>query len=171
MIKISNISGMDFMDIHELSGRIKGIVQHPAHIYKIMADHFGDTFFVAKEKDENSDERLMGFMMGFISHVIKGHLFVWQIAVSPAAQGKGVGSKLLAHTIEFAQSSEECSSVMATVETDNYASQSLFEKFNFKIKSGYFKDEYQELTTTNQKEAVKNYYGSSTDQIFYALDV
>jgi len=167
MIVIEKQSGTDFLQVHRLSGEIAGIVPHPAHLYKIMADHFGDTFFVAKDVAEDGEYEILGFMMGFISRKVPGHLFVWQVAVSEEFQGKGIATKLLEHTIDYAKRSDECEAVMATVETGNTASQRLFETVGFHIDSGRFRGEGQELITRKGKEAVRDYYQSGTDQIFY----
>jgi RimJ/RimL family protein N-acetyltransferase len=56
---------------------------------------------------------------------------------------------------------------MATVETTNIGSQRLFEKLGFTIKSKECKAPGQILTMNDGKEAVVNYYGSGTDQVFY----
>ncbi|MFO7852589.1 MAG: GNAT family N-acetyltransferase [Bacteroidota bacterium] len=168
MIKIDTHKGTDFLKIHQLAGKIDGIVQHPGHVYKIMADHFGDTFFIAREEN---DIEILGFMMGFVSRKMKGELFVWQIAVSGNAQGKGVGSKLLQHTLDYAIKANDCNAVIATVETDNTPSQRLFEKFGFNIDSQKYRKGDQEMLTVDGREAIKNYYGSGTDQIFYVKEV
>jgi len=170
MVYITTQQGKDYLKVQKLAGEVEGIVQHPRHFYKIMADHFGDTFFVAKEdKTEMSD--VLGYLMGFLSNKMKDHLFLWQIAVSEKAQGQGIGSKLLKHSIKYAQNSEECKAILATVDTDNLASQHLFEKMNFKIASECFKGFEQELIVENGKEAIIDYYSSSsgTNQIFYVL--
>lgn len=171
MIEIDRHTGNDFIQVNKLAGQIKGIVQHPEHVYKIMADHFGDTFFIAREKNTKDKDQILGFMLGFVSRKIAGSLFVWQIAISEQAQGKRIGSKLLEHTIDYATQSTDCKSVLATVEVENIASQKLFEKMNFKIISKNFTSEEKPLIFSNGKEAVKNYYGSGTDQIFYQLMV
>lgn len=170
MIKVEEHKADDFSKIHDIAGEIDGIVQHPTHVYKIMADHFGHTFFVAREYQSNQN-KILGFMLGFLSERIKGHLFIWQIAVTKNTQGKGVGSKLMDYTINYAKNLDNCHKILATVETDNFASQSLFEKYNFEIKSGNYKGKNQEIIFENEKKAVKNYYGSGTNQIFYVLEV
>lgn len=168
MISIAKTKEKEFVEVYKLAGQIDGIVQHPSHLYKIMADHFADTFFVAKDGFKKNE--IVGFMLGFVSQKLKGHLFVWQIAVSPKVQGKGVGSKLLKYTIDYCRKMDACSKIIATVETTNKASQYLFEKFNFSIASRIYKAPYQELINCKGKEAIKNYYNSGTDQIFYLLD-
>ncbi len=52
MIAIDKVSCEDYKAVYRLAGDIDGIVQHAEHVYKIMADHFGDCFFIAREKKE-----------------------------------------------------------------------------------------------------------------------
>lgn len=167
MIIIDTVSGEDYKTVYKLAGEIEGIVQHAEHVYKIMADHFGDYFFIARDKKEDGSSIVLGFMMGLMSRSFKGQLFVWQIAVSRKSQGKKLGSALLKHTLDYAHKCKDCQEVMATVETTNIGSQRLFEKLGFTIKSEEFKSPGQILTVNNGKRAVVDYYGSGTDQIFY----
>ena len=159
----------DYLKMHRLVGRIEGLVQHPAHVYKIMCDHFGDSVFLANEGEPQETEPV-GLMLGIISTKMKGLLFVWQIGVDENARGKGIGSKLLQSTIDHARNVGH-RGVMATVETTNIASQKLFEKNGFEIVTEKYQDEYTELLISDGKAALKNYYGSSTDQIFYELSL
>ncbi|MFO8130413.1 MAG: GNAT family N-acetyltransferase [Bacteroidales bacterium] len=171
MLAIDTVRGEDYKAVHRLAGEIDGIVQHAGHVYKIMADHFGDSFFIAHEKKQNGPSVVLGFMLGFVSQKFKGHLFVWQIAVSHKSQGKKVGSGLLKHTVEYARKTRDCHAVMATVETTNIGSQRLFEKLGFTIRSEKFRGNGQVLTVHHGKEAVENFYGSGTDQIFYVMEL
>ncbi len=170
MVKIETIKENDFISVYTVAGKIKGIVQHAEHLYKIMSDHFGDTFFVAREDPENGNSEIIGFMLGFISQKIPGYLFIWQIAVAEKSHGEKLGSRLLEYTIDQAIQ-KNCKAVMATVETTNTASQKLFEKFGFSIDSGEFKRKGQKLEYENNKEAIRNYYNSGTDQIFYVKKI
>lgn len=170
MVKIEALKENDFISVHKVAGKIEGIVQHAEHLYRIMSDHFGDTFFVAREDPENGNSEIIGFMLGFISQKIPGYLFIWQIAVAEASHGKNLGSRLLQYTIDQAIQ-KNCKAVMASVETTNIASQRLFEKFGFSINSGEFKSKGQELVFVNSKEAIRNYYNSGTDQIFYVKKI
>ncbi len=171
MITIDAIGSKEFKTVCRLAGEVDGIVQHAEHVYKIMADHFGDSFFIARETTKDGRSEMLGFMLGFVSQKFKGHFFVWQIAVSHESQGKKVGSRLLNHTVEHARKSFGCQVVMATVETTNIGSQRLFEKLGFTIGSAKFKKPSQALTVHNGKQAVENYYGSGTDQIFYVMEL
>ncbi|MGC9345037.1 MAG: hypothetical protein ACP5E3_20195, partial [Bacteroidales bacterium] len=65
----------------------------------------------------------------------------------------------------------DCNAVIATVETDNTPSQRLLEKFGFNIDSQKYRKGDQEMLNVDGREAIKNYYGSGTDQIFYVKEV
>jgi diaminobutyrate acetyltransferase len=167
MMNLHNPHYNDYQKMHRLTGRIDGLVQHPAHVYKIMCDHFGNSIFLADAEDQPEGE-LSGLMLGIISQKMDNLLFIWQIGVDKRVQGKGLGSRLLEKTIRYA-----CDAgyrgLMATVETANIQSQKLFEKFNFGIATEKYQNEHAILIETKGKAALKNYYGSGSDQIFYEL--
>lgn len=166
MIYLKNPEGNDYAEMYRLAGEIDGIVQHAEHVYKIMCDHFGQSIFIARKSIGSGNDPMVGLMLGFVSRRMDGLLFVWQIGVHPSGQGKGTGSQLMQKTISYARSSG-CKKVMATVETDNYQSQHLFEKAGFVIATKKYRYGDYEIKTVNKKQAIKNYYGSGTDQIFY----
>ena len=88
----------------------------------IQADHFRDTCVVAE---------LDGEIVGWISgHMIPNadSFFVWQVAVSPAARGLGLGKKMLLELInrDEVASAED---LKTTITKDNNASWALFRSF------------------------------------------
>ncbi|MFP4471854.1 MAG: GNAT family N-acetyltransferase [Bacteroidales bacterium] len=165
MVTIHNPQFDDYLKMHRLVGRIDGLVQHPAHVYKIMCDHFGDSIFLASQKEPPQTDPV-GLMLGIVSRSMHGLLFVWQIGVEKQVQGMGVGSQLLQRTIEYGRDAG-LPGVMATVETTNTNSQRLFEKNGFEIATEKYQDEYTRISKSTGKPALENYYGSGTDQIFY----
>ena len=92
----------------------------------IQADHFSDTCVVAE-----MDGQIVGWISG---HMIPGEdsFFVWQVAVSPAARGMGLGSRMLAHLV----ARPECSDarrLKTTITRSNKASWALFQSFARKL--------------------------------------
>jgi ribosomal protein S18 acetylase RimI-like enzyme len=80
---------------------------------------------------------------------------------------KGVGKALVKKVVDYAKEND-IGKVYATVESENIASQKLFEKLKFKnvsSENGY------KVVKENGKEAILNYYGSGTNQILYELDL
>lgn len=88
----------------------------------VQADHFRDTCVLAERE---------GAVLGWISgHMIPGAqaLFVWQVAVSPAARGLGLGRQMLHHLI----ARPACTGARAlrtTITAENAASRALFRSF------------------------------------------
>lgn len=152
---ITTPSNDDFIEIQKLIGELKGLVQHPVHFYKIMIHYFGNSFFIIKK-----DDKIIGFVWGFVSQTNKDILFLWQIGVIKEFRGKNIAQKLVERFIEYAKDNN-CKKVHATVETGNIASWKMFEKMGFKNVS------MGNTIVENEKKAIVNYYGSGTNQILY----
>ncbi|MBZ4023532.1 diaminobutyrate acetyltransferase [Rhodobacter sp. TJ_12] len=88
----------------------------------IQADHFRDTCVVAERGGE-----IVGWISG---HMIPGtnDFFVWQVAVSPAARGLGLGRKML-HELLSREACAEARNLKTTITPDNAASWALFRSF------------------------------------------
>jgi L-2,4-diaminobutyric acid acetyltransferase len=89
----------------------------------LQCDHFADTCVVAER-----DGRIVGWISGYIVPGEDDTLFVWQVAVSEAARGLGVGKRMLAHLLDR----EVCRDVgrlKTTITRDNEASWALFGSF------------------------------------------
>ncbi|MGY3439354.1 MULTISPECIES: diaminobutyrate acetyltransferase [unclassified Marinovum] len=88
----------------------------------IQADHFRDTCVLAE-----IDGEVVGWISG---HLIPNQnaFFVWQVAVSPAARGLGLGRKMLTHLVER-ENCAEADELKTTITKDNAASWGLFRSF------------------------------------------
>jgi L-2,4-diaminobutyric acid acetyltransferase len=69
-----------------------------AYYYAMMARCFSDTCLVAR-----SGEQVCGYIAALFLPAQPETLFVWQIGVSRAAQGKGIGKQMLIRLIERAR--------------------------------------------------------------------
>lgn len=152
----------DYLKLHELIGKIEGIVQHPTHFYKIMIRYFGNSIPVAIENGE-----FVGFLLGFVSQTDSDEFFIWQLGVDPAQRGKKIAKKIMEYTKSIAKQ-KGCRRITATVETVNKPSQRLFESCGYQIVTN---DSLGELIEEHGKLAVKNYYSSGTNQVFYELKI
>lgn len=157
-MKIRKASVDDFLKLHDLVGRIEGIVQHPTHFYKIMISYFGDSIIIVEDK-----EKLVGFLIGFVSQVVPEEFFIWQLGVDPEYRGQKIAKKIMEATLEAARQ-HNCRRIVATVETVNKPSQRLFESSGYKIVT---EKTLGELIEEHGKLAIKNYYASGTNQVFY----
>jgi L-2,4-diaminobutyric acid acetyltransferase len=155
---ITKATGEDVFEIHRFIGNLEGLVQHPVHFYKIMIEYFGNSFFVIK-----TDDKVIGFVWGFVSQRNSDVFFLWQIGVSKEHRGKDIARKLIDRLITSAKELQY-KKIHATVETGNIASCKLFEKYGFtNISKG-------NTVVENGRKAIANYYGSGTNQVLYELD-
>jgi diaminobutyrate acetyltransferase len=91
-----------------------------AYNYLLLGEYFSDTCRVAY-----NGGRLAGFVSGFVPPRQPDTLFVWQIGVDPAEQGRGLGKRLLCDIL----ATPACGHLRyleATVTPSNTASERLF---------------------------------------------
>ena len=112
--------------IWRLVGASGALDLNSSYAYLLMCDRFADTCVVATAPD--SDDEIAGFVIGFLPPRQPDTVFVWQIGVSSAARGRGVGSSLLDELVAM----PACAGVRfleSTITADNEASQRLFRSF------------------------------------------
>ncbi|MRU15122.1 diaminobutyrate acetyltransferase [Roseovarius sp. A21] len=100
----------------------------------IQCDHFGDTCILAE-----MDGEAVGWISAYIMPSDPETLFVWQVAVSSKARGKGLGTRMLSELFER----EECKEVnrlQTTITINNDASWALFGRFS-KSQNGKLRSE------------------------------
>lgn len=113
----------DGAEIWELIRACKPLDENSMYANLLQADHFRDTCVVAE-----MDGQIVGWVSGYILPYDPDTVFVWQVAVSNKARGKGVGGRML----EALLTRDICSDVrrlQTTITSDNDASWGLFKKF------------------------------------------
>ena len=138
----------DFLAVHQFVSTCPPLEKYFEHFYKIMLRYFQNTCFIAEAGDN-----IVGFLMGFVSPVHENTYFLWQVGVSPAKQGKGVG-KLLLKAMESCVKEMGGRRIEVTVDPENEPSLRLFRSL------GYTNISRQEGETVHVLEnlAVKDYY-------------
>ncbi|QDY71645.1 diaminobutyrate acetyltransferase [Qingshengfaniella alkalisoli] len=109
--------------IWELIRACKPLDENSMYCNLIQCDHFADTCVVAE-----MDGEIVGWISGYIVPDDAETLFIWQVAVSEAARGRGLGGRMLRELI----ARDECDDVTrlkTTITRDNKASWGLFRKF------------------------------------------
>ncbi|TMV05668.1 diaminobutyrate acetyltransferase [Ruegeria sediminis] len=89
----------------------------------IQCDHFADTCVVAELSGE-----IAGWVSAYVMPNDPETLFVWQVAVSERARGKGLGAVML-QTILNRPVCRDVKRLQTTITSDNDASWALFRKF------------------------------------------
>lgn len=91
--------------------------------YLLWCRDFADTSVVAR-----GDDRVHGFVTGYIRPEARDTFFVWQVAVGPRHRGRRLGRRMLDH-IGDGMAARGCTYLEATVTPSNTASTRLFESF------------------------------------------
>lgn len=156
-LALRKVSEKDFLEAYNFVSQCKPLENYAAHFYKIMLRYFRNTCFVAEH-----DNKIVGFVMGFISQMHEKTYFLWQIGVSPAMQGKGVGCTLLEY-VETELRKIGCNRIELTIDPENIPSTKLFEKSGYKNIS----DKEGKTVDVNGKTAVKDYYSPGRHFMLY----
>ena len=93
------------------------------YAYLLLCTHFAATGVVAE-----LDAELAGFVFAYRPPVEPEALFVWQVGVTPAARGAGVGGRMLDSLLDR-PGCRDVGWLIATVSPDNDASRALFRGF------------------------------------------
>lgn len=96
------------------------------YAYLLLATDFADTTVVAE-----TDGRVTGVITGYVPPQRPDVLFVWQVAVAPAAQGRGIAGAMLDHLVRrvVGDRGGRPLTVEATVAPDNAPSRAFFASF------------------------------------------
>lgn len=111
----------DASAIHALVAACKPLDLNSTYAYLLLCTHFAGTCAVAEQAGE-----LLGFVSGYRKPADPATLFIWQVAVSPKARGRGLAKALLNEIL----ARPECRRVTqleATVSPTNKPSRNLFE--------------------------------------------
>lgn len=125
-ITLSPPESSDGSRLHKLVHECRPLDENSVYCNLLQCTHFSDTC-VAAELDGD----LVGFISGYIPPKQADTLFVWQVAVSEKARGKGLAKRMLAHLLER----DACNDVRyieTTITEDNAASWAMFRGFAYK---------------------------------------
>lgn len=113
----------DAAAVHALIDECKPLDLNSTYSYMLLCTHFADTCAIAEQQGS-----LLGFLSGYRKPGDDSVLFVWQVAVSSRARGKGVASGLLQEVLGRPEQAA-VRHLEATISPSNSASWSLFESF------------------------------------------
>lgn len=113
----------DAAGVHALIEACRPLDVNSTYAYLLLCSHFAQTCVLAEIGGKPA-----GFLSAYIKPTDPSTLFVWQVAVSPEARGRKVGSRMLDEA--FARdASRGAQYVEATISPGNKASWALFESF------------------------------------------
>lgn len=91
-----------------------------SYSYLMWSKYFNETSIVAE-----SEDKVIGFVSGFIQPTSLDTLFVWQVAVDPDFRGLGLATKLIEQLLEQLRD-DDVKYLEATVTPSNVPSSNLF---------------------------------------------
>ncbi len=109
--------------VWELVKACKPLDENSMYCNLVQCDHFRDTCVVAEV-----DGNIAGWVSGYVLPDDNSTLFIWQVAVSPAARGLGLGRKMLSH-LKDRGACANIERLQTTITSDNDASWALFRSF------------------------------------------
>ncbi len=110
----------DGAEVHRLVARCKPLDENSMYCNLLQCSHFAETCCCAEVNGE-----LVGFVSAYCPPGQADTLFIWQVAVSEAARGQGLASRMIQSLLKR----EHCAHIQfieATITPSNKASWALF---------------------------------------------
>lgn len=115
--------------VWELIKNTKILDVNSSYSYLLWCSHFNETSVVIE-----ADDKIIGFVSGFIKPTDKQRLFIWQVAVAEAGRGQGLATKMLHHLLER-EGLEDIHYIETTISPSNIPSQRLFQSLARDLKT------------------------------------
>ena len=136
-INIRQIEKKDAKKIHTLVKKSKVLDLNSEYLYLLQSTHFSETCSVAI-----CDDRVIGFVSGYLLPKNRDTLFIWQVVVDDEFRGNDLAKKLILNIVK--RENLKVENIETTVSPTNKASLRVFEKItkslNTKIVANKFFD-------------------------------
>lgn len=122
-ISIRPLETQDAIQVWRLIADCPPLDPNSLYCYLLLCTHFANTSAIAEQAGTP-----VGFVSAYLPPEHQDTLFIWQVAVSAAARGEGLASRMLKHILGRPQ----CKGVAyleTTITTENRPSWALFESF------------------------------------------
>ncbi|WP_067096005.1 diaminobutyrate acetyltransferase [Marinomonas atlantica] len=140
----------DGMDLFELVERCPPLDPNSSYCNLLHCSHFAETGVAATRND-----RLVGFVSGYLKPSTSDVWFVWQVAVDAEARGCGLAKRMLKSVLER-QNLTNVKYIETTITLDNKASWGLFKslakELNAAIEEEPFFDEQKHFKGKHNTE-------------------
>lgn len=146
----------DAKNIYNLVKETNVLDVNSEYLYLLQTTHFKDYCCVAFLED-----KLVGFVSGYLIPDQQETLFIWQVAVDDAARGQGLAGKMLEELLQR-DSAKNVSKIHTTISPSNNASQRLFEKLSQKHGVSFEKETMFEI---------KDFNNAHEDEVLYKIQL
>ncbi|MDZ7819397.1 MAG: diaminobutyrate acetyltransferase [Aliarcobacter sp.] len=93
------------------------------YLYLLQTTHFNETCSVAVYED-----KIIGFVSGYLLPKEEEKLFIWQVAVSSKFRGQNLAKRIIMDIFNRNNSKKQIKYILSTVSPSNKSSQRVFEK-------------------------------------------
>ncbi|AXX95678.1 diaminobutyrate acetyltransferase [Arcobacter ellisii] len=118
----------DSKEIFQLIKSVGTLDLNSQYLYLLQTTHFQNTCSVAIY-----NEKIVGFVSGYIIPDDKETLFIWQVAISNEVRGQNLAMKIILDIFNKNNTSNNIKYILSTVSPSNKASQRVFEKIAIKL--------------------------------------
>ncbi|MBD3829991.1 MAG: diaminobutyrate acetyltransferase [Arcobacter sp.] len=118
----------DSKEIFQLIKSVGTLDLNSQYLYLLQTTHFQNTCSVAIY-----NEKIVGFVSGYIIPDDKETLFIWQVAISNEVRGQNLAMKIILDIFNKNNTSNNIKYILSTVSPSNKASQRVFEKIANKL--------------------------------------
>jgi L-2,4-diaminobutyric acid acetyltransferase len=146
----------DAKKIYNLVKDTKVLDLNSEYLYLLQATHFNEYCAVAQE-----DEKIIGFVSGYLEPGHNHIYFVWQVAVDENYRGKGIASKLITEILGRDEL-KGVKTIHTTISPSNRSSQRVFEKLTRDING--------EISSEVMFE-VSDFNNAHEDEVLYKIDL
>lgn len=115
----------DGADVWNLIESLKVLDTNSLYCNLLQCTHFSSTCAIAEMEGPEMDRQCVGWISAYRPPAEPDVLFVWQVAVSPAVRGRGIGKRLIQELLER-DSCRDVRRIQATITSDKKASWALF---------------------------------------------
>ncbi|WP_019620317.1 diaminobutyrate acetyltransferase [Amphritea japonica] len=112
----------DGQSVHQLITQTPELDSNSCYCNLLQCGHFSDTSIIAEQQGV-----VLGFISGYLKPTQPQTLFIWQVAVSSAARGQGLGSRMLQQLLDRKESAS-VTHLETTITETNDASWALFKR-------------------------------------------
>jgi len=146
----------DAKDIYQLVKDTNVLDVNSEYLYLLQTTHFKEYCCVA-----TLDDQLVGFVSGYLLPDQEETLFIWQVAVSETARGRGLAGKMIIDILQR-ESTKNVHYVHTTISPSNSSSQRLFEKLS---------SEYGVSFTQETMFEIKDFNNAHEDEVLYKIQL
>ncbi|WP_455368285.1 GNAT family N-acetyltransferase [[Eubacterium] cellulosolvens] len=126
-VRIRTVKEKDFLEIMNLASKCNPIPIERDSIYHLFTKYFSNTCFVAE-----MDDKIVGYILGFISQLEKNVAYIHNICVSPDLRRKKIGSNL--YQIFFqSMKKEKCKKIFLIINPINKLSINYHKSLGFNV--------------------------------------